>query len=457
VQLCAKMISLACEGLAYAHGFVDPGTGEPLGLVHRDISPDNLLVSSHGTLKVVDFGIAKVANQLHHTRTGLIKGKIAYMAPEQLQNKPLDARADVFALGVVLYELLSGRKPFEAEGEVGMMQAILHQPPVPMSAHRDDVPKRLCDILERALAKDRDTRYGSCRELQADLECYLHTTEEPVGARHLAQLVARSAPSQEAAARKAQVRASPTLGVAARQLAQRQEPGRGGSRRGLLAATGLLVALLGAFTWHGAKPMPPPSPPEPLVDVRPPTPTPPPEVETSPVAQPPDSTPQPTRVEPAALATDTPEPPKKTSAQARASSRASFRVTSNVPGLVRVNGRRLGRTPVEVRGIPAGKVDVEVFDARVGFSKKQTFDVRAGDNGILALDMGKGSLQLWVRPYATVMLNGKSLGQTPIAPIELYEGRYKFKLVNAELGKEKVMEYVVHAGGNHVLKANMME
>ncbi|MFY0569464.1 protein kinase domain-containing protein [Archangium lansingense] len=547
VQLCAKMISLACEGLAYAHEFVDPGTGEPLGLVHRDISPDNLLVSSHGTLKVVDFGIAKATNQLHHTRSGIIKGKVAYMAPEHLRDKPLDARADVFALGVVLYELLSGRKPFEAEGEVGLMQAILHQPPVPMSARRADVPESLCLILERALAKDRDARYGSCRELQADLERYLHTTGEPVGAWHLAQLVAQLVPSHDAAARKVLVQASPPRGVAlsappppetreplelqrerstrpqptllaestasASELAQRQEAahtvsatalpphGRGG-RRGLLVATGLLVALLGAFIWRGFPPVegrapvtttPVPSPAaEPRASVSAPAPTPPPEAAPLPAVEPPTPSLPPAHVKPDALAraptpvapargpiaapaTDTPEPQKKASAQAwsrpgtagmrgavaspsaTTSLRASFRVTSNVPGRVRVNGRFVGRTPVEVRGIAPGSVNVEVFDAQVGFSKKQTFALKAGDNGLLAFDIGKARLQIWVRPYATVMLGGKSLGQTPIAPIELYEGRYRFKLVNAELGKEKVVEYVVSAGGNHILKANLMD
>jgi serine/threonine-protein kinase len=112
---------------------------------------------------------------------------------------------------------------------------------------------------------------------------------------------------------------------------------------------------------------------------------------------------------------------------------------------------------VEVRGIVPGEVEVEVFDARAGFSKKQTLDVRAGDNGTLAVEIGKGSLQIWVRPYATVMLDGKVLGQTPLAPIELHEGRYQLKLVNTELGKEKVVEYVIRAGCNHVFKANMME
>src|SRR5687767_7530587 len=111
-NLCAKMISMACEALCYAHEFCDPVTGTPLMLVHRDISPDNIILARNGALKVVDFGIAKAVTQSHQTKTGLIKGKLAYMPPEQLKTKSIDKRADVYALGVVLYELVAGKKPF---------------------------------------------------------------------------------------------------------------------------------------------------------------------------------------------------------------------------------------------------------------------------------------------------------------------------------------------------------
>jgi serine/threonine-protein kinase len=125
--------------------------------------------------------------------------------------------------------------------------------------------------------------------------------------------------------------------------------------------------------------------------------------------------------------------------------------------MVRVNGRSVGRTPAQVRGIPLGKVDVEVFDAQTGFSKKQTFDVKAGDNGVFPFDIRKGRLTVRVFPYATVMIDGKSLGQTPLAPVELYEGRHVLQLTNAELNKELQVEYVVRAGGDHVYKANLQE
>ncbi len=535
VQLCAKMLSLACEGLAYAHTFVDPGTGEPLRLVHRDISPDNILVSSHGALKVVDFGIAKAANQLHRTRTGIVKGKIAYMPPEQIQNKPLDARADIFALGVVLYELLSGQKPFDAESEVGMMQAILYQPPVPVAERRADVPQTVRTILERALAKERDERYGSCRELQADLERYLHTAGEPVGAWHIAQLVAQFTSPQAAALRKGlepvtpprggkedslvappteqlpPTRASSPRSVASAegadsaptwitppprdaqppppvassapvtQVARRVEPAGSppaeppppGARRvgrWPLAAAGLLVAVLGAFVMT----RPASSPAEPLATgqqasapVSPPA-----QAQPSPVELPAVSPPKPTEDDKPALALAPPAATEKPAPVAEAPSQAaepqkpaegraalaSFRVTSSVPGMVRVNGKSIGRTPAQVRGIPPGKVDVEVFDTQAGFFKKQSFDVKAGDNGVFPFTISKGRLTVRAFPYASVSIDGKPLGDTPLAPVELYEGRHVLKLTNPESRKKELqVEYVVRAGGDHVYKANMQE
>jgi serine/threonine protein kinase len=185
----ARMLSYACEGLAYAHEFWDPETGEWSRLIHRDISPDNILLARSGDLKLVDFGIAKAASQVHRTSTGLLKGKIAYMSPEQLSNRPLDLRADVYALGVVAYELISGTRPFAAESDIHLMQAIMYQPHIPIVERRPDVPEALQFVVDRALAKDRDERYESCREMQRDLEEYLRGVRHPVGSVELAVLI----------------------------------------------------------------------------------------------------------------------------------------------------------------------------------------------------------------------------------------------------------------------------
>jgi len=190
LAFCARVISAACEGLAFAHDFKDPATNLPMNIVHRDISPDNLLLSRQGAVKVVDFGIAKAAGQSPHTQTGILKGKLAYMSPEQLRNEPLDRRADVYALGVVLYELLTGLKPFMATSEALMVQAILFELQVPVAQRRPDVPEGLQRVLAKALAKERERRYSDCASLQADLEEFLLSTGKPMGASQLSLLVA---------------------------------------------------------------------------------------------------------------------------------------------------------------------------------------------------------------------------------------------------------------------------
>ncbi|SEL60700.1 serine/threonine protein kinase [Stigmatella aurantiaca] len=190
--VCARLVSQACEGLAFAHDFVDPATEQPLALIHRDVSPDNLLLSRQGSVKVVDFGIAKATGQTHKTESGVIKGKLSYMPPEQLRAKNLDRRVDVYALGVVLYELLTFRKPYSAPSDVALMHAILYELPTPAVQHRPDLPVALQRILARAIAKDRDQRYPDCHSLQADLEDFILSGGRPVTGQQVAQLIQRA-------------------------------------------------------------------------------------------------------------------------------------------------------------------------------------------------------------------------------------------------------------------------
>jgi serine/threonine protein kinase len=175
--LCAWMIAEACEGLAYAHDFRDPATRQPWGLVHQDVSLENILVSRQGTVKVGDFGISK--------------GKLSYMSPELLREKPLDRRVDVYALGVVFYELLTGHKPFDAKNELGLARAILCESPVPAVQRRSDLPKAVQWILDRALAKDREKRYPDCHAFQADLEAFIRVTHQAVGSSQLTRFIER--------------------------------------------------------------------------------------------------------------------------------------------------------------------------------------------------------------------------------------------------------------------------
>ncbi|WP_075009043.1 serine/threonine protein kinase [Stigmatella aurantiaca] len=187
--ICAKIVAAACEGLAYAHDFRDPVTQNPMGLIHRDISPDNIMLSRQGTVKVADFGIAKAAGYGPQTQEGVLKGKLAYMAPEQLKAAPLDRRADVYALGIVLYELLTRCKPFEATTDASLMRAILFEEFVPAQERRPDLPEPLQRILARAVARERDQRYPDCFALQTDLERFVLATGEPLSSFSVSRLI----------------------------------------------------------------------------------------------------------------------------------------------------------------------------------------------------------------------------------------------------------------------------
>jgi serine/threonine protein kinase len=188
---CARIVASACEALAYAHDLADAESGAPLQLVHRDVSLDNILISSSGAVKLVDFGIAKATTQVHRTKTGIIKGKLSYMSPEQIRAEPVDRRADIYGLGVVLYELITGTKPFTATSEASLLHAIIHEDRVPLHSRRPGVPPELERIVNRALERDRELRYSDCRVMYADLESFLLSCRQPVSAFQLAELVRR--------------------------------------------------------------------------------------------------------------------------------------------------------------------------------------------------------------------------------------------------------------------------
>lgn len=187
--VCARLIAMACEGLAYAHELTDPETHRPLRLIHRDISPDNIFASKTGGLKILDFGIAKASNAGHRTQSGVLKGKVPYMAPEYLMGEGIDGRIDIYALGVVLFELVTGHRPYRSDNDVRLIHAVLNEPLPDIRRFRQGVPEQLVQITSRALAKDRNKRYGTCREFQTDLERFLYLYSDPVGAAQIASFV----------------------------------------------------------------------------------------------------------------------------------------------------------------------------------------------------------------------------------------------------------------------------
>jgi eukaryotic-like serine/threonine-protein kinase len=160
----AGVIQQATDALHYAHELGDR-SGESLGIVHRDVTPSNIFLTDSGVVKLLDFGIAKVKNASAHTQTGTVKGKYAYMAPEQLRGAAVDRRADVFALGVVLYEMLALRRLFQRKTDYLTFRAVLEQPIKDVRSYRPDCPPALADVLVRALDREPANRFETAREL----------------------------------------------------------------------------------------------------------------------------------------------------------------------------------------------------------------------------------------------------------------------------------------------------
>jgi serine/threonine-protein kinase len=160
----------ACAGAHAAHESCLP-TGEPAGLVHRDLTPHNLMVDERGHVKLLDFGIAKAAGiSVDFTRTGVLRGKVSYMSPEQARQDPLDRRSDVFALGVCAYELFALERPFRGNGELGTLQQILMGQFRPLRDVRPDIPLGLADAVHHAMSLDREARYPSADAFRSELK-----------------------------------------------------------------------------------------------------------------------------------------------------------------------------------------------------------------------------------------------------------------------------------------------
>jgi serine/threonine protein kinase len=449
---CAKIIAFACEGLSFAHDFVDPDTREPLNLVHRDVSPDNILLSRQGAVKVVDFGIAKAANQGHKTQTGMIKGKIAYMPPEQLQGLLLDRRVDVYALGVVLYEMLTGKKPFDAATDVSLMHAILSEPLVPARKRRPDLPQALGQILDRALSKDPGSRYPDCRAFQSDLERFILSCREPVGPWQLSQLVAsfsgeapvlatgalekrgywtesgtgadylspdtgadagtgpagmRSRAASEEEDDVTIVKLEPSVRTSVTEERSSTLNPRGYLKRGValcclaLFLLGTGTAVLSARASRGSLPASrelSSSGTQPLE--RPPPPVPP-----APEPQSVEEVKQPE----VATAPQVPAPSRKT---------APVKPASRSKAIRQEEPARPEAQPQALR---------------------------------------KGTLEFRIRPYAIIVLNGKQLGPTPLAPVELVAGRHSVQLINSDLHKSVTRTVEVRADQPNIFKFNLLE
>lgn len=554
----AKIVSFACEGLDYAHSFAD-ADGTPLNLIHRDISPQNLMVSYDGVVKVLDFGIAKATGNVYQTRTSSLKGKAAYMSPEQITAKGgLDRRSDIFSLGIVLFEVAAGQRPFSGDTELELMMAIVKQAAPDPRQFDETIPADLSAIISRALAKDREQRYQSCRELRQELEEFLlnrrmlvdnytlgafarevippgdsvvgYSVPTPSGPSAAGQDRAATTPSRARARtptgqRKpipdratddaptqmtpssqlrpllelAESTESPTRGEtpAGRSAPSRPKP-EGGHRKlviGLVLV--VLVAAIGAgaafLVFEGQKPE------APVGDTgagsgidagSPGEPTP---VDGAIVASghsdpvdaglPPASETQagdPDRVAaaPEAPAPDSPavEKPIKRRRK-RSNHKRRRRVASKPadpvrppapdagtpvakiqpPGKLKVDSRpwtnvaidgvSYGTTPLGPVELKPGVHKVVLTNKAKGIRLAKTIRILPGQSQRVQEKFGQGMLQVFVKPFGEVFVNGISKGITPLGgPIKLFEGQHTVKVVCSRTGKQDNKRVMISAG-----------
>jgi eukaryotic-like serine/threonine-protein kinase len=185
-----------CEGLAYAHELRD-ANGKALNIVHRDMSPPNVLITRYGEVKIVDFGLAKANSQLEKSEPGIIKGKFGYLSPEVALGQVADARTDIFAVGIILWEMLAGKRLFVGNTDLETVHLVQSARIPALQQYHPDVGPELSQVVARALARDPANRYQSARDFGRDLNAILFGAQRPVSSFEIAELVAQPLAQRE--------------------------------------------------------------------------------------------------------------------------------------------------------------------------------------------------------------------------------------------------------------------
>lgn len=466
--VAAKIISLAADALHYAHDLRDE-SGTALNVVHRDISPSNLLVTYQGTVKVLDFGIARAESLVHYTAEGEVRGKVAYMSPEQVRGDAVDRRADVWALGVCLYELLTGARPFGDLRGRQLFEAVQHQPIRPPSQVEPTVPEALDELVLSALERDVDKRLQSADLLRSGLEAFISERtyvsqtvllssflRELFGAAHIqrrmtptgaAELPLLGTHSVHPASTESQTTA-PSSEPMTVPIVYTQSLARTGRwPRGRWAAAAALAAsaVLGAFVWSGAVSLVPRetdarSGSEPLAS-RPAAPdddggtdskseSPKPAVVAAPAPSP--------SAQEKATAVPAPRAPQTVTAARKANPSPPTGVVSvvaNHPGQVWLNGKPLGALPLRQKRLPVGRHRLRVTSSFAKASREEMVVVSAREERRVEIEFAKGRLNVFVKPWADARLDGVHIGQTPLAGVEVWEGQHELELSGSRTSK----------------------
>jgi serine/threonine protein kinase len=446
--LAIRIIAEACAGLAHAHELRDYD-GTSLRIIHRDISPHNIFVTYDGQVKLVDFGIAKAAVSRAETEVGVLKGKIAYMAPEQATGEGIDSRADLFAMGIVLWELLTGRALFGGENAAHTLQRLVNEPiPRPSSALPAEHPldPKLETIVMKALEKEPAERFQTARELRAALEDWLRenapsvrgedvsnrmaslfeNTRAGVQAEIQKQMVAlaagEAASTLSLSSLDALEKAGQNVRAALLDLGSRTTSTTSGTnrkidvrpgasrRRGLLAALLLLLACAAALVVFllvrpGSRSDRAPS--------------------QTPVVVASVTAPEP----PAAFATPSPPPP------ASPPPPTAPAATDPAPAPLPV-----------ASAVPASRARVGIVHSASAHGVHASRGASAPSPGTVAADTGPGYLTLDTYPWTRVSENGRVLGTTPLVHVALTPGQHTLALENSELGIRQTYQATIVSG-----------
>jgi serine/threonine-protein kinase len=457
LTMAAQLIAWAAEGLHYAHTQVD-AQGRPQSIIHRDVSPQNLLVTYTGGLKVVDFGIAKVASQA--TQSGKLKGKLAYMSPEQGRGESLDARSDVFALGVVLFELVTGGRLFPRAEELEILQRLTTNRPLPHARERNpDLPEALDAIIARALEPHRERRWATARDLQLALEAWVSEFGQRVTALDVAAYL--------------------NVLFAERVVARKQL--LDAARRGELAPSRVPPRTLQVSTGTGSSSRSGSDTPEERT----------PKLADAPVAPPPRRwlpivlgagvlglglggaaiALHPTERPPPSLAPTMPAPVPTPPPAAPLPDVLS--VTSTPPGAtVFIDDVERSLTPSVLTDLTPGdhmlrlsrdgyepQTRVVHFEAPGARTELElTLVPRVVDAGLAdAARARSGRLSLSTTPWSTVFLGTRKLGDTPLVNVTLPQGKHVLTLVNDEDGIHSSVEVEIVANTTTVKKLRLQE